>query len=105
MRWKATFRKDLKRNRMNQAERVTADTLGRFGMFARGVVFTMLALFVLLAGLHNSAGEAHGMGPVFQVIAREPAGHAMLAVVALGFIALGMHSIANAAWVRMPKGN
>jgi hypothetical protein len=100
--YKAGFRKDLKRNQMSRAERVTADFLGRFGMFARGVVFTTLGYFVLQAGLHHDPSRAGSMGDAFLAIARAPLGHLSLAVVALGFVALGMHSFANARWVRMP---
>jgi hypothetical protein len=98
---RAGFKDDLKRNRMSRAERVTVDSLGRFGMFSRGVVFTLLGWFVLQAGLQHDASRAQGIGVAFQDIARQPFGHISLAVVALGFIALGLHSLANAIWVRM----
>jgi hypothetical protein len=99
--YKAGFKKDLNRHQMNRATRITVDSLGRFGMFSRGVIFTMLGLFILLAGLHHHASDAQGIGEAFQVIARSPMGHFSLAVVGAGFIALGLHSLANARWVRM----
>jgi hypothetical protein len=102
--YQASFRKDLKRNQMNRAERITADALGRFGMVARGVVFTMLGYFVLQAGLHHDPSRAGSMGEAFLAIATAPHGHLVLGLVALGFVALGMHSFANARWVRMPRG-
>lgn len=101
--YQAGFRRDLKRNQMNRAERVTADALGRVGMVARGVVFTMLGYFVLQAGLQHDPSRAGSMGDAFRAIARAPLGHLILALVALGFVALGMHSLANARWVRMPR--
>ncbi len=100
--YKAGFRKDLKRNQMTRAQRVTVDSLGRFGMVARGVIFGIVGLFVLVAGLRHDAGDAHSFGPAFAAVAREPLGHVLLALVALGFVALGLHSWANARWVRMP---
>jgi hypothetical protein len=101
--YKAGFRKDLKRNQMTRAQRITVDSLGRFGMVARGVIFGTVGIFVLVAGLHHDAGDAHSFGPAFAAVAREPMGHVLLAVVALGFVALGLHSWANARWVRMPN--
>jgi hypothetical protein len=97
----ATFKNDLRRNRMNRAERTATDTLGRFGMFSRGVIFTMLGAFVLQAGLRHDSSRARGMGAAFQSIATTPVGHLSLGMVALGFVALGLHSFANARWVRM----
>lgn len=102
--YKAGFRRDLKRNQMTRAQRVTVDGLGRFGMVARGVIFGVVGIFVLVAGLHHDAHDAHSFGPAFGAVAHEPLGHVLLTVVALGFVALGLHSWANARWVRMPEG-
>lgn len=99
------FKKDLKRSRMSRAQQRVVDGLGRFGMVSRGVIFTVVGVFIIEAGLRKDAADAHGFGPAFQAIAREPLGHALLALVALGFIALALHSLANARWVRMPRGH
>lgn len=100
--YKARFRQDLKRNTMTWWERTAVDGFGRFGMVARGVIFTVVGVFILAAGVQHRASDAHSFGPAFDAVAREPLGHALLAVVALGFVALGLHSWANARWVRMP---
>lgn len=97
---KATFRKDLKRGAMKRWERLGAEYLGRLGMFSRGVVFSMLGWFVLVASLSQDPGRARGWGGVFGLLASEPFGRGLLAVVALGFVALGLHSLACARWIR-----
>lgn len=99
--YRAGFRKDLKRGKMNKAQRVSADTLGRLGMFARGVIFTMVGWFVFQAAWTGDPNQAHGMGAAFVKLSTEPLGHFLLGVVALGFVALGLHSFASAIWIRM----
>ena len=63
--YKAGFRRDLKRNKMTRAQRITVDGLGRFGMVARGVIFSVVGIFILVAGLHHEASDAHSFGPAF----------------------------------------
>lgn len=97
---KASFRKDLKRGAMTRWQRLAAEYLGRFGMLSRGVVFSMLGFFVLLAALTQNPGQARGWGSVFHVLAAQPHGQVLLVIVALGFVALGLHSFACARWIR-----
>ena len=97
---KASFRKDLKRGAMTRWQRLAAEYLGRFGMLSRGVIFTMLGCFVVLAALTQDPGRARGWGSVFGVLAAQPHGQVLLVVVALGFVALGLHSFACARWIR-----
>ena len=99
--WRASFKGDLKRGRMNKEEFQTALLLGRFGMVSRGVVFTLTGWFIFQAALHRDPGQAHGFGAAFEALLREPAGHFTVALVGLGFVALALHSFANARWVRM----
>jgi fumarate reductase subunit D len=98
---KATFKKDMKREEMSPTERKYVDFLGRFGYFARGVTFTLVGWFVLQAGLHRDPSQVKGFGGAFVFLLNQPYGHLLLAVVALGFIALGLHSFACARWMRL----
>jgi hypothetical protein len=99
--WRAGWAKDLKKGEMTQEEWLTAVWFGRFGLVSRGVVFAMTGWFILDAALHQDATRAHGFGAAFDRLLQEPFGHAIVAVVGLGFIALAMHSAAYARWVRM----
>src|SRR6202049_3508600 len=49
---RATFARDLKGAEMSARTRATVVTLGRFGMFARGVIFLIIGWFVVQAGIH-----------------------------------------------------
>jgi fumarate reductase subunit D len=99
--YRATFKEDLKGAEMGASELRLVVALGRFGMFARGVVFVVIGGFVLQAGFHHDAGQAQGIGGVFLFLLNQPFGRLLLGVVALGFVALGLHSFACARWIRL----
>ena len=99
--YRALFKKDLKRGEMTEAERKIVDLLGRMGMIARGVTFTLVGWFVIQGGLHHDSSKVHGYGGAFLFLLGQPFGRVMLGLVALGFIALGLHSFACARWVRL----
>jgi len=97
----AVFKKDLKRMQMAKAEKKIVDGLGRLGFISRGITFTLVGWFVLQGGLHRDASLVHGYGGVFVFLLSQPFGRVVLAAVALGFIALGLHSLACARWMRL----
>jgi hypothetical protein len=99
--YRATFKNDLKAAEMSAAEKDIAVGLGRFGMAARGVTFLVIGWFLFQAGLHHNPSDAHGFGGAFLFLLAQPYGRWLLGIVALGFIALGIHSFACARWVRL----
>ena len=99
--YRAISKHDLKRAEMTEAERKVVDTLGRLGMIARGITFTLVGWFVIQGALHRDPSKVHGYGGAFLFLLGQPFGRLMLGVVALGFIALGLHSFACARWVRL----
>lgn len=99
--YKATFRKDLKRVEMKEAEKKVVDNLGRLGFVARGVTFGLVGWFVVQGGLHQDPSQVHGYAGAFVFLIQQPFGHLLLALVAIGFIALGLHSFACARWIRL----
>jgi hypothetical protein len=99
--YRATFAHDLKGTEMSETERKRAIALGRFGMFARGVVFLIIGWFIVQAGLHHDPAQVQGFGGAFQFLLNQPFGRVVLGIVALGFVALGLHSFACARWIRL----
>jgi fumarate reductase subunit D len=99
--YRATFKEDLKGAEMTTSERDIAIKLGRFGMFARGVIFLIIGWFLVQAGLHHDAGQVQGFGGAFLFLLGQPFGRVVLGIVALGFVALGLHSFACARWIRL----
>jgi hypothetical protein len=99
--YRATFAKDLKGAEMSDTTRTLVIRLGRFGMFARGVIFLVIGWFVVQAGIHHDPAQAQGFGGAFTFLLAQPFGRIVLGIVALGFVALGLHSFACARWVRL----
>src|SRR5438270_9885749 len=99
--YKATFKQDMKRTEMKRWEKDLVDNLGRMGMVARGVTFSLVGWFVIQGGQHQDASRVHGYGGAFVFLLGQPFGHVLLAAVAIGFIALGLHSFACARWIRL----
>jgi hypothetical protein len=99
--YRATFARDLKATEMSAKAREIAVNLGRFGMFARGIVFLVIGWFILQAGIHHDPAQVQGFGGAFLWLLGQPFGRVLLGVVALGLVALGLHSFACARWIRL----
>ena len=99
--YRASFQKDLKGAEMTASERDLVVGLGRFGMFARGVTFLVIGWSVIQAGIHHDASQVQGFGGAFLFLLSQAYGHWLVGFVALGFVALGLHSFACARWIRM----
>jgi hypothetical protein len=100
--YKATFRSDLKRGEMSRGEKQATDAVGRLGLFSRAAVFSLMGWFIFLAAFQHDAHKAKGVSGTFAYLLTQPFGRILLALVALGFIALGAHSLAMARYIRLP---
>ena len=99
--YRATFQNDLKGAEMSHTQRSIVVGLGRYGMAARGVTFLAIGYFLIQAGIYKTASLAHGFAGAFVFLMSLQYGHLLLGIVALGFVALGVHSIACARWMRL----
>jgi hypothetical protein len=99
--YRAKFKHDFKREQMTEAEERFVFGLGRLGMVARGITFTLVGWFILQGGLHRDPSRVRGYGGAFMWLLTQPHGHLLLGIVAIGFIALGLHSFAAARWIRL----
>jgi hypothetical protein len=75
--------------------------LGRFGIAARGVVFAMIGVFLLRAGMQQDSGEAGGIAQSLQALGSASYGKLVLGAVALGLMAYGVYQLATARYRRM----
>jgi hypothetical protein len=76
--------------------------LGAIGNIARGAVLAAIGVFVLVAAAQHDAGETVGLDGTLKRLLDERFGGVLVVLVALGFAAFGVYSIAR-AW--MNRGN
>lgn len=99
--WRSSFKEDLDLGRVGPTERRWAMLLGRFGIAARGVVFTIIGMLLVGAALHAGSQRGDGMDGALLALAHQPFGRMLLAAAGLGLIAFGVFSAMCARWMRM----
>ncbi|MFJ8487436.1 DUF1206 domain-containing protein [Streptomyces sp. NPDC094038] len=92
------FEEHLKVAEMSPKTRQVIVSLGVFGGAARGVVFATAGAFAITAAVQHKPGKAKGMDNTLRTFADTPAGPWLLALIAIGLIAFGIFSWANAHW-------
>lgn len=98
--WRANFEMRFDSYALNARQRRWATRIGRFGTIARGLVFGLIGLFLLLAALKNNPAEVRGVDGTLLELSRQPYGPYLLGVVAGGLVAYGVYSLLGAAWFR-----
>jgi Domain of Unknown Function (DUF1206) len=77
---------------------------GRVGLLGRGVTFTLIGILMVLGGINGDLHYDYGLTRAFAVLLGLPAGAVGLTVVAIGFVALGLHSATSPPVLRMKPG-
>ena len=99
--WKGSVQKDLDLEGRSSSEQWWAKNLARVGIVSRGLVFTMVGVFLVSAALHSRAEEALGMDGVLLQLLEQPYGRILLGILSLGLIAFGQFSVLSARWMRV----
>jgi len=96
----ASFMRQYDTAAMRTEERTWARRVGRLGLAARGVVFALIGAFLLMAAWTANPREAAGFASSLDSIANNPSGPWLLALVALGLVAYGLHCFWEARYRR-----
>lgn len=75
-----------------------AGALGRLGFAARGVVFSIIGVFLVVAALRSNPEEAMGLGGALQWLAQQSYGTVLIGVVALGLFSYGLFMLVKATF-------
>ena len=98
--WTADFSEHLRWNEMSATERTWATRLGRIGLAARGVLWTMAGGFLVQAALLLDPGRVRDSGGALVALAGL-LGPWAVGVVALGLAAYGVYMLAAAKYGRI----
>ena len=92
------FEEESDVERMGAGTRTAFDAVGVTGHVARAVTFVLIGYGLIKAAFDYSAKSAVGLDGALQKLAHASLGPLLLGVVALGFIAFGLYSIADARY-------
>jgi Domain of Unknown Function (DUF1206) len=97
----AKFMEGLKPGEMGVRQRTWARRSGRLGFAARGVVFGIIGVFLVLAALQSDPNQARGLGGALSTLASQPFGPYLLGLVAFGLVAYGLFMFVIARYRRI----
>jgi hypothetical protein len=99
--WRREFRRDLELRRMRTPTRRVVEWLGRYGGIARGIVFLVAGIFLVVAAIDAKPQQAKGLDSSLRALTATPLGPWLLVLVAIGLIMFGLFSCCEARWIRL----
>jgi hypothetical protein len=101
--WAVDVEEPLDLRKMGVAAHRWATRFSRFGMAARGAVFAIIGVFLVVAARHENPAEARGVGGALGALREQSYGTALLSVVALGLMAYGGYQFVLARYRRIDR--
>jgi uncharacterized protein DUF1206 len=92
------FREKLKLRKLSDAQDQAYTVIGVVGFVARGVVFSLIGVFLVRAAYQYDPQEAVGIGGALAEVAQASYGPALLGFVAAGLLAFGLYSFVEARY-------
>jgi hypothetical protein len=99
--WTVKLDEELDLHRMTGTVRQWTVRFGRFGMAARGVVFGIIGISLLIAASQANPSEARGLGEALQALRGHAYGPWLLGGVAFGLVAYGLYQCVAACYCRI----
>lgn len=98
------FTKHLNLAQMSPRTRKVVNALGLVGGTARGIVFGIVGVFLIVAAMTFDPKKALGLDGALHKVAATPLGPWLLVVVALGLVTFGVYSCCEARWRNVQPG-
>jgi hypothetical protein len=99
--WKAKLDDQLNLFSLGAGSHAWALRVSRFGIGARGAIFVLIGIFLVLAAYHSAPSEARGVGESLAALRDRPYGPWLLGIVALGLISYGIYEFIRARYRRI----
>ncbi len=103
--WHKLFFKKLDTAQLGPYAQTIVGWLGRVGGIARGAVFVIAGVFLIIAAVDARPQQAKGIDSALRALARTPLGPWLLLIVAIGLIMFGAFSCCEARWRRVQPGD
>jgi hypothetical protein len=97
----ANFCRKFKLSEMSDTEKTWATRIGRFGLGARGVVYSIIGFFLIQAAHQSKSQQVRGLEGALDSLAGQPYGRWLLGIVAIGLMAYGVYYIVQARYRRI----
>jgi len=102
--YSANFRRHINLMTVSARVRRWIINMGRFGYASIGVVFSIIAIFLIAAAVQHNPHQAKGLDSALKTLVHEPFGSVLLVIVALGLIAYGVYSFVEARYRLVGRG-
>lgn len=103
--WRGIARKFEKHLVVEDTKRRTLGPVCVVGLVARGVVFGIVGILFVLAGVNQNPDEAKGIDGALEILQGGPFGRILLGAVALGLVAFAAYSFILAFYRRIETEN
>jgi len=97
------FDRRIHLTKLNSAQLKRVRFLGRLGTVARGIVFALIGLFIVIAAYTANSQQIKGFDSTLTYILQQPYGGWLMGAVALGLISLGLYSLCMSVFFRLKK--
>ena len=95
--WKEKYMNDVDTSGMDSSERKWFERFGKIGFIARGIVYIVIAYFLVRVALSDNASQFKGVGGALEYI-QESGGTWLFAVVSLGLLLYGVFMFVKAKY-------
>jgi type IV secretory pathway VirB2 component (pilin) len=92
------FMKYLQTGRMSARTRRVVELLGMTGTIARGLVFALVGVLVVVAAATHKASESGGIDKALLTLRNQPFGEFLTILAALGLAVFGVYGLCEARW-------